>query len=50
MTGIQIQYLLGLYFIVISLGYSVGKVSVDLVKLIGGILFLILAIIGKSFI
>jgi len=54
MTGIQIEYLLGLYFIVVSLTYSKERVEnkllIDYVKLLAGILLLVLAIVGKTFI
>jgi putative Ca2+/H+ antiporter (TMEM165/GDT1 family) len=50
MNGIAIEYLLGIYFTVVSISWVNGKISADAVRLIAGVILLILAIIGKSFI
>lgn len=50
MNGVEIEYLLGLYFVIVSLTYSGGRVSADFVRLVGGVLLLVLAVLGKSFI
>jgi hypothetical protein len=49
MTGVIVEYLLGLYFIGISLSWENGKFVADAVKLIFGVLLLILAVLGISF-
>lgn len=50
MTGQQIQYFLGLYFLIISISWANGRVSADAIKLIAGIILLFLAYFGKSLI
>lgn len=50
MSGIQSEYLLGLYFLVVSISYNGGKVSADGIRLVFAILFLALAFFGKSLI
>lgn len=50
MNGVAIEYFLGIYFTVISIAWASGRISADAVKLIAGIVLLILAILGKSFI
>lgn len=50
MTGVSIEYLLGIYFTVVSISWADGRISADAVKLIAGILLLVLAVLGKSFI
>ena len=50
MSGISIEYLLGIYFTIVSISWVNGRISADAVKLIAGILLLVLAILGKSFI
>lgn len=50
MNGIEIQYLLGIYFTVKSITWADGRISADAVRLIAGILLLVLAILGKTFI
>lgn len=50
MTGIAIQYLLGIYFIVVSVSWSGGQISADAVKLIAGIVLVIAAVLGMTLI
>jgi hypothetical protein len=50
MNGIQIEYLLGLYFIISSVKWEAGKFVADPIRIVAGIILLILAIIGKAFI
>jgi len=50
MNGIEIEYLWGIYFIVLSLTWVNGEFKADAIKIIAGVLLLVLAIIGKSFI
>ena len=50
MTGIQIEYLWGIYFFVMSLSYGAGKITVDKVKFIAGILLIVLALFGPRFV
>ena len=54
MTGVQTEYFLGLYFLVVSLSFSNanGKTtfSADTVRLLFAILFLVLAFFGLSFV
>ena len=50
MSGISIEYLLGIYFTIVSISWVNGRISVDAVKYPAGILLLVLAILGKSFI
>jgi hypothetical protein len=47
MNGVQTEYLLGLYFIVTSLSTK-DRLSVDAVKLIAGVVFLVMAIFNFS--
>jgi len=46
MNGVQIEYLLGLYFLIISLSFDGGRVGADAVRLIAGIVLLVAAILG----
>ena len=50
MGGIEIQYLLGLYFTIGSITWADGRISADAVRLIAGVILLILAFIGRSLI
>lgn len=47
MTGVQIEYFLGLYFLVTSISESNGKISADLVRIVFAIIFLVAAIFLK---
>ncbi len=48
MSGIEIEYLLGLFFLITSLSFSGGTFSADAIKLIAGILLIVMAVIGFS--
>ena len=48
MTGVEIQYFLGIYFFVISLSWENGRISADTVRLIAGIVLLISAVLGLT--
>lgn len=48
MDGIAIQYLLGVFFLVSSLGYAGGRISADWVRFLAGIILIVLAVIGWS--
>jgi hypothetical protein len=55
MNGIEIEYLWGIYFVVVSLSWersapNQGRIVIDFVKMIAGVVLLVLAVIGKSFI
>lgn len=50
MNGIEIQYLLGIYFMIISITWAGGQISADAVKLIAGLVLFVLAILGLSLI
>jgi len=50
MNGVQIEYLLGIFFTVSSMSWTGGRVSADVIRLIAGIVLIVLAVIGKSFI
>ena len=50
MNGIQIEYLLGLYFIVASITHNNNQFVADAFKLIAGIILVVLAVVGFSFI
>lgn len=50
MSGVEIQYLLGIYFTVISVSWSEGRVKADAVKVIAGIALVVLAVLGFSLI
>ncbi len=50
MGGIEIMFLLGLYFIVVSLSFDGGKLSADFVRLFFGVVFVICAVAGFNFI
>lgn len=50
MNGIEIEYLLGLYFSINSINWKDGRIEADAVKLIAGIVLFVLAFVGKSFI
>lgn len=54
MTGIQTEYLLGLYFLVVSLRYSNENgrlvLGADTIKFLFAVLFLVLAFLGISFV
>lgn len=50
MTGTEIEYGLGLYFVIASLSFKDGKFTADAIKLIAGILLLILAFLGIAFV
>lgn len=50
MTGVQTEYLLGLYFLVVSITWTDGRISADAVKLVAAIIFLLLAFFSKSLI
>jgi hypothetical protein len=50
MTGAMGDYLLGIYFIVVSISWAEGRISADAIKLIAGIVLLVLAILGISFV
>lgn len=49
MTGLQIQYFLGIYFIVASSTVGEGKFKLDIVKGVAGVVLFILAIVGFTF-
>lgn len=50
MNGIQIEYLLGLFFIISSSSYQGSNTSIttDLFKLVAGIILVLMAILGFS--
>ncbi len=48
MSAILIEYLLGLYFIVASLGYSENRITADFIKLVAGIILVVMAVVGFS--
>lgn len=48
MTGVEIEYFLGLYFIISSLAYTSGRFSAEALRLIIGIVLVVLAVIGYS--
>lgn len=50
MNGIQIEYLLGLYFLIQSISYSNGRVGADAVRLLAGVVLIIAAFLGASLI
>lgn len=50
MTGVEIQYLLGLFFVINSISWEGGRISADAVRAIAGGLLLVLAILKISFI
>jgi hypothetical protein len=50
MDGVQIQYLLGLYFLIVSISWASGRISADAVKLIAGLILLLMAFFGRSLI
>lgn len=51
MTGIEIQYLLGIYFIVSTISTTPERrFNYDVVRLIAGIVLVILAVVGFSLI
>ena len=50
MSGIEIQYLLGLYFSIASVSFDGGKFTADAFKLIAGVVLIILSIVGFSLI
>ncbi len=50
MSGIEIQYLLGIYFTVVSISFVNGRISADAVRLIAGLVLLVLAVLGMTLI
>lgn len=48
MTGVIVEYFLGLYFLISSLAYANGKFSADALRLVIGIVLIIIAVIGYS--
>jgi len=48
MTGVEIQYLLGLYFAIRSITFAGGRFSANAFLLIVGIVLIVMAIIGYS--
>lgn len=50
MSGVQIEYLLGLYFAISAVSYSGGVFSADAFKLLVGVVLIVLAFLGKSLI
>lgn len=48
MTGVEIEYFLGLYFLIASMTFANGKFSADAFRLIVGIILIVLAIVGYS--
>lgn len=50
MTGIEIEYLLGIYFLVSSFTLVDGVFKADAFKLIASVLLILLALLGKGFI
>lgn len=50
MSGIQIEYLLGLYFIIVAISFTGGTFVADAFKLIAGIVLVVLAVLGISLI
>lgn len=48
MGGVQIEYLLGIYFIVVSLSYTGGRVGADAIKLVSGVILVAVAFLGIS--
>lgn len=50
MNGVEIQYLLGLYFFIMSITWADGRISADAVRLIAGIILLVASVLGSSLI
>ena len=50
MSGIEIQYLLGIYFTVVAISWENGRISADAVRLIAGLILLVAAILGFTLI
>ena len=50
MGGVQIQYLLGIYFIVVSISWADGRVSADAIRLVAGLILLVTAVLGMTLI
>ncbi len=50
MNGIEIQYLLGLFFLVNSLSWTEGRISADAVRLIAGVVLIVMSILSFSLI
>lgn len=48
MTGVEIEYFLGLFFLISSMTFANGRFSADAFRLIVGLLLIILAIVGYS--
>jgi hypothetical protein len=50
MNGIEIQYLLGLFFVISSLGYTENKLTFNIVQGVAGVILIIMAILSFSLI
>lgn len=50
MNGVQIEYLLGLYFIVTSVSWASGQIKAEAWKLVCGVVLTIMAVLGISLI
>jgi len=50
MNGVEIQYLLGLYFLVTSMSLGEGKFKFDIVKGVAAAVLIISAILGVTLI
>lgn len=50
MNGVEIEYFLGIYFIVISLSVGGGKLSFDIIKGVAGLILFVGAILGLTLI
>lgn len=46
MNAVQTEYLLGLYFLIMSISFSGGRFTADAVKLIAGIVLLVMALLS----
>lgn len=50
MSGVEIQYFVGLLAVIFSLSVEGGRISADLAKLVAGAVLILLAVLGVSFI
>jgi hypothetical protein len=50
MTGITIQYFLGIYFLVDAISWGGDQVSANVIRLLAGIILIFLAVSGRSLI
>lgn len=48
MNGVEIEFLLGLYFTISSLSFENNKFTADVIKLIAGVLLLVLSVMFIS--